>query len=108
MLNDNANRNARRRWFNTHDLNPKEKEKCLKHMNALRGVSLTDISTYIESILKESRYKTLTNFELAAYYIQSYTINEFDNEWDRKHRLENEILFQTYKLDFLKIYKIRE
>lgn len=39
MLDDNADRNARRRWFNTYGLkDDRDREICLDYMNALTEV----------------------------------------------------------------------
>ena len=80
MLDDNANRNARRRWFNTEGLDDINKEICLNYMNALpeikmKGYNEQEIAIYAKSNILESRYKTLSNFELASLYLNRYTPN---------------------------------
>ena len=111
MLDDNANRNARRRWFNTDGLDDIDKELCLNYMNALtdikiKGYNEEEIAIYAKSNILESRYKTLSNFELASLYLNRYTPNRIVF-WRRlKSKLDKEVLLQMYILDFLSIRKI--
>ena len=111
MLDDNANRNARRRWFNTDGLDDINKEICLNYMNALaeikmKGYNEEEIAIYAKSNILESRYKTLSNFELASLYLNRYTPNRLIF-WRRlKSKLDKEVLLQMYILDFLSIHKI--
>ena len=111
MLDDNANRNARRRWFNTVGLDDINKELCLNYMNALtdikiKGYNEEEIAIYAKSNILESRYKTLSNFELASLYLNRYTPNRLVF-WRRlESKLYKEVLLQMYVLDFLSIRKI--
>lgn len=109
MLDDNANRNARRRWFNTYGLDDTSKEVGLNHMNALTTVndfSEEAITIYAKSNILESRYKTLSNFELASIYVNRYFSHKL-TLW-RNYKLNKDILLQMYILDFLSIRKIRD
>lgn len=114
ILDDNANRNARRRWFNTYGLkNDTAKEVCLDHMNALtearsKGYSEEDITIYAKSNILESQYKTLSNFDLASLFINRYTLNKLIFWSNSKSKLDKDVLLQMYILDFLSIRKIRE
>lgn len=106
LLDDNANRNARRRWFNTYLLRPEEQEECLRQMNALRDVKEVDIPNFIRSNIIESAYKTLSNFDLVSIFIDRYIPNKFFYKFRRDKKLDKNALLKMYILDFLSIREI--
>ena len=74
-------------------------------MNALtdikiKGYNEEEIAIYAKSNILESRYKTLSNFELASLYLNRYTPNRLVF-WRRlESKLDKEVLLQMYVLDF--------